>query len=102
MRILPITWNQQKDAIMELFQMNNDAVITQRYASPENIPYMKRAIGLTEYIIPGEDDRQKEYEEIQLLDKLSEPIEMPPDPMMMEQAMMMGMPPPPPHESTIN
>ena len=63
------------------------------YASPENMPYIKRAIGLNDYIVPGEDDRQKQYEEIQLL-LISEPIEMPPDPMMMEQAMMMGMPPP--------
>ncbi len=91
---LPITWNQQKDAIMELFQMNND-MITQSLMTPENIPYIKRAIGLSEYNIPGEDDRQKEYEEIQQLVN-SEPIEMPPDPMMMQQAMMMGGPAPQP------
>jgi hypothetical protein len=91
---LPITWNQQKDAIMQLFELNNEDVMS-TLASPENMPYLKRAIGLTDYIIPGEDDRQKEYEEIQLLVN-SEPIEMPPDPMMMQQAMMMGMPPPPP------
>jgi hypothetical protein len=91
---LPITWNQQKDAIMELFKMNNE-MLTGTLMTPENIPYIKRAIGLTDYIIPNEDDRQKQYEEIQLLIN-SEPIEMPPDPMMMEQAMQMGMPPPPP------
>jgi hypothetical protein len=91
---LPITWNQQKDAIMELFGMNNDMIMSTLMA-PENMPYIKRAIGLSDYIIPGEDDRQKQYEEIQLLLN-SEPIEMPPDPMMMEQAAMMGMPPPPP------
>jgi len=91
---LPITWNQQKDAIMELFGMNNDALM-ETLLSPENIPYIKKAIGLTDYIIPGEDDRQKQYEEIELLIN-SEPIEMPPDPMMMQQAMMNGMPPPPP------
>jgi hypothetical protein len=79
---------------MELFQLNNEG-ITATLASPENLPYIKRAIGLNDYIIPGEDDRQKEYEEIQLLIN-SEPIEMPPDPMMMQQAMMAGMPPPPP------
>ena len=91
---LPITWNQQKDAIMELFQLNNEG-ITNTLASPENIPYIKKAIGLDDYIIPGEDDRTKEYEEIQLLIN-SEPYELPPDPMMEQQAMMMGMPPPPP------
>lgn len=91
---LPITWNQQKDAIMELFGMNNDQIMSTLMA-PENMPYIKRAIGLTDYVIPGEDDRQKQHEEIQLLVS-SEPIEMPPDPMMMQQAMQMGMPPPPP------
>lgn len=91
---LPITWNQQKDAIMELFQLNNEGV-NATLASPENIPYLKKAIGLTEYVIPGEDDRQKQYEEIQLLIN-SEPIEVPPDEMMMMQAEMNGMPPPPP------
>jgi hypothetical protein len=91
---LPITWNQQKDAIMELFQLNNPDIM-QALASPENIPYLKKAIGLTDYIIPGEDDRQKQYEEIELLIN-SEPIQMPPDPNMMMQAQQMGMPPPPP------
>jgi hypothetical protein len=91
---LPITWNQQKDAIMELFQLNNPDIL-QTIASPENLPYLKKAIGLTDYIIPGEDDRQKQYEEIQQLVN-SEPIEMPPDPMMVQQAMMSGMPPPQP------
>jgi len=93
---LPITWNQQKDAIMELFNLNNDQVM-QTLASPENMPFIKKAIGLSDYIIPGEDDRQKQYEEIQLLIN-SEPIEMPADPMMAMQAQQMGMPPPPPIE----
>lgn len=91
---LPITWNQQKDAIMQLFELNNDQIL-ETLASPENMPYLKRVVGLNDFVIPGEDDRQKEHEEIQLLIN-SEPIEMPPDPMMMQQAMQMGMPPPPP------
>jgi hypothetical protein len=93
---LPITWNQQKDTIMELFGINNEMILS-TLMTPENIPYIKKAIGLSEYNIPGEDDRQKQYEEIQQLVN-SEPIMMPPDPMMMEQAMMMGMPPPEPQE----
>ena len=91
---LPITWNQQKDAIMELFQLNNEG-INATLASPENLPYIKRAIGLNDYIIPGEDDRQKEYEEIQIL-LATEPIEIPVDPMMAMQAQINGMPPPQP------
>jgi hypothetical protein len=93
---LPITWNQQKDTIMELIGLNNEYVNEGLFAT-ENIPYLKRAVGLTEFNVPGEDDRQKEYEEIQQLIN-SEPIVIPPDPMMMEQAMMAGMPPPPPQE----
>jgi hypothetical protein len=91
---LPITWNQQKDAIMELFKMNNDT-ITASLTTPENMPFLKKVIGLDQYIIPGEDDRQKQYEEIQQLIN-SEPIQMPPDPMMVQEAMQMGQPPPEP------
>ena len=58
-------------------------------------PVFEACNWINEYNIPNEDDRQKEYEEIQQLIN-SEPIEMPPDPMMMQQAMMMGMPPPAP------
>jgi hypothetical protein len=93
---LPITWNQQKDSIMELFKMNNEMLMG-TLMTPENIPFIKRAIGLTDYVIPGEDDRQKQYEEIQQLIN-SEPIQQPPDPMMEQQAMQMGQPPPPPVE----
>jgi hypothetical protein len=91
---LPITWNQQKDTIMELFKMQSDP-ITMMLMTPENIALIKKAVGLNDFVIPDGDDKQKEYEEIQLLIS-SEPIEMPPDPMMMEQAFQMGMPPPPP------
>ena len=33
-------------------------------AHPENLPYLKRALGLTDMFIPGEDDRNKQYAEI--------------------------------------
>jgi predicted RNA-binding Zn-ribbon protein involved in translation (DUF1610 family) len=72
---LPITWSQQKDAIMELFSLNNDEVL-KTLGSPENMPYLRKALGLTDYTIPGEDDRTKQYEEIvQLVN--SDPIQMP-------------------------
>jgi hypothetical protein len=76
---------------MELFQMNNEG-INASLMSPENMPYIRRAVGLSDYIIPGEDDRQKQYDEIKLLID-SEPIQMPPDPMMVQQAMMSGQDP---------
>jgi hypothetical protein len=89
---LPITWSQQKDTIMQLIETNNEMVLS-TLASPENLPYLRRAIGLTGYEVPGEDDRQKQYEEIvQLVN--SEPIVLPPDPQMIMQSLMMGAPPP--------
>lgn len=91
---LPITWNQQKDTIMELFNLNND-MIMQGILTPENLPYIKKAMGVTDFMIPGEAEQQKENEEIQQLVN-SEPIEVPPDPMMMQQAMMQGLPAPQP------
>jgi hypothetical protein len=63
---LPITWSQQKDVIMQLLQAGNPEVLA-AMASPENLPLLARAIGLTDFILPGEDDRQKQYEEIQIL-----------------------------------
>jgi hypothetical protein len=69
---LPSTWAQKKDVIMQLLQGNNPEVMA-AIASPENIPLLRQAIGLDDFIIPGEDDRDKQYEEIkQLLE--SEPI----------------------------
>jgi hypothetical protein len=97
---LPVTWSQQKDTIMQLLDTNNQEILA-TLASPENMPYLRRAIGLPDYIIPGESDRQKQYEEIvQLVN--STPMQIPPDPMMMQQYQMVamqsqmnGMPPPP-------
>ena len=43
---LPITWNQQKDSIMQLFEMNNEAIMAS-LMTPENMPFIKRAIGLS-------------------------------------------------------
>lgn len=72
---LPITWAQQKDVIMQLLQAGHEDVLRALF-SPENIPLVVQAIGLTDFEIPGEDDRQKQYEEIKVLLN-SEPIEVP-------------------------
>jgi len=45
-------------------------------SAPENLPIVKEAFGLDEFVMPGEDDRQKQYEEIQLL-LASQPISQP-------------------------
>ena len=102
---LPITWAQQKDTIEKLME-NQSPVIQSAISSPENVHWIAKAIGLPDFIVPGEDDRQKQYEEIKLLVN-SEPIVVPPDPMEVEnypvmayQAQVSGMPPPPPPEPT--
>jgi len=89
---LPLTWSQQKDVYMQLLD-NQNPKVQETISSPENIQALADAIGLTNFVVPGADDRQKQYEEIQLLIQ-SEPIIIPPDPMMVEMAPMMGQPPP--------
>lgn len=69
---LPVSWAQQKDVIMQLLQSNNPEVMA-FLSTPENLPFVRRAIGLDEFVVPGEDDRNKQYEEIQQL-LASEPI----------------------------
>jgi len=69
---LPLTWAAMKDVIMQMMQGANPMVM-EALMSPENIPMVKRTIGLNDFILPGEDDRQKQYEEIRQLIN-SEPI----------------------------
>jgi len=85
---LPMTWTQQRDVIMQLLQANNPQILA-TLAVPENLPMIREALGLVDFFMPGEDDRNKQFDEIkQLLN--SEPLSVPPDPMMAEQAMAMG------------
>jgi len=88
---LPITWGQRKDVYMQLLESQNEHILA-ALGSPENIKNLAEAIGLDGFIIPGEADRQKQYEEIRLLIN-SEPILQPPDPMMELQNAAQGLPP---------
>lgn len=78
---LPLTWSQQKDVIMQLLQAGNPQIL-EIIGSPENLPIIREAIGLVDFYVPGEDDRNKQYDEIKLLLN-SEPIPTN-DPMMPE------------------
>jgi len=65
---LPSTWAQKKEVIMQLLQTGNPFIL-EALAAPENLPFIADAIGLDEFRVPGEADRQKQYEEIkELLD----------------------------------
>jgi len=72
---LPITWSQRRDVVMELFKLGIPELM-QALSAPENIDLLKQAVGLDEFVVPGEADRNKQYEEIQQLIN-SEPIMMP-------------------------
>jgi hypothetical protein len=81
---LPITWMQQQEVVQRLLQSGNPELMQMLFA-PENLPLLKKSIGLVDLEIPGENDRNKQFEEIQVLMD-SEPIMLPPDPQMLQQA----------------
>lgn len=72
---LPMTWTQTRDIVMKMIEAQNPMFL-QWSAAPENIPVMRDVLGLTDFYIPGEDDRTKQYDEIKQL-LASEPIEEP-------------------------
>lgn len=63
---LPITEEQQKDIIMQLMALNNSEIF-EALSSPENLPFVRKIVRIPQFRLPGEDDRQKQYEEIQEL-----------------------------------
>ena len=69
---LPMTWSQQKDIIMQLLQSANPEILA-ILGSPENLPVIREAIGLTDFFVPGQDDVEATYDDIKLLLN-SEPI----------------------------
>jgi hypothetical protein len=72
---IPYTSAQVKDAVMQLVSSGNPQLL-QMIFSPENIPLLAQAIGLNSLVIPGEKDREKQYDEIsQLLE--AEPTQNP-------------------------
>lgn len=70
---LPLTWAQKRDILKEMMALQIPEVL-EAFADPENLPWVKEVLGLDDFVLPGENDRQKQYEEIQQLME-SEPIE---------------------------
>lgn len=70
---LPQSWSQRKDVIMQLLLSPNPGII-QMLMQPENLPVLREAIGLDNFFIPGADDVEKQWAEIQQL-IASTPIE---------------------------
>ena len=63
---LPQSIDQIRETIMNLLQTNNEQIIA-AIASPENLPVLQKVIGLNDFNIQGENDREKQLEEIGLL-----------------------------------
>ncbi len=93
---LPESWMQKKDTLMQFLQAA-DPVVMQALVDPQNLPLVAEAVGLSDFILPGADDREKQYEEINILIN-SQPIVIPTDPMEMMQGEMMGQQIPPEQE----
>lgn len=63
---LPLTWAQKKEAVMALINLSNPLILD-ALLSPENIPVVEQILGLTDFVIPGSVDRDKQWEEINIL-----------------------------------
>ena len=58
--------SQQRGVLQQLFGLK-DPLIQEALADPANLGYIKNVLGLTELVIPGEDARNKQLREIQML-----------------------------------
>ncbi len=70
---IPLTWAQKKDVVMQLLTASSPEVLAIINA-PENLTAIREAIGLPDFVVPGEEDKNKQHDEIKLLLN-SEPIE---------------------------
>jgi hypothetical protein len=88
---LPITWAQQKDTIMTLLQTGNQEILA-IMGAPENLPVVRKLLGITDMYVPGDDDREKQYAEIRLMLQ-QDPMQIPPsiDPSMAAKTPQMMM-----------
>lgn len=63
---LPMTWAQKKDVLVQLMQFNSPE-LNAILMHPRNFELMKKAIGITDFYIPGNDSRTKQLKEFYLL-----------------------------------
>jgi hypothetical protein len=93
---MPVSDDQKADIIMRLMDLNNTEVMA-ALTSPENLPFIRKIVKIPEFRLPGEDDRNKQYEEINKLIQTG-PLLVPPDEMEVGVSIANGMPPPEPVE----
>jgi hypothetical protein len=63
---LPMSWSQRKDVIQQLILSPNSNIMSW-LMQPENLPILRESIGLNNFSIPGADDVDKQWAEIQQL-----------------------------------
>lgn len=63
---LPQSFAETRDVITNLMQLNNPQVLA-ILGNAGNLEKMREALGMTQFAIPGEESREKQYAEIQLL-----------------------------------
>ena len=59
---LPLSWSQKKDFIMQLANLQDDRIGSILF-HPNNAELIKRVTGMQDMYIPGEYDRNKQYQE---------------------------------------
>jgi hypothetical protein len=57
----------QQRAVLQQLMASSDPLIQQALADPANIGFVKSALGLSEMVVPGEDSRNKQLREIDIL-----------------------------------
>ena len=57
----------QQRAVLQQLMANPDPMVQATLREPANLAFIKSVIGLTELVVPGEDSRNKQLREIQLL-----------------------------------
>ncbi len=87
---IPVSDDQKADIIMKLMELNNTEVL-QALTTPENLPFIRKIVKIPEFRLPGEDDRNKQYEEINVLIN-SAPIVQQIDPMLAAVSEANGVP----------
>ena len=60
---LPQTWAQKRDLLMQLMQLNNPEIL-KALGAPENLGILSECLGLEDFSVPGEMDREKQLKEI--------------------------------------
>jgi hypothetical protein len=57
----------QQRAVVQQLMASSDPLIQQALADPSNIGFVKSVLGLADLVVPGEDSRNKQLREIELL-----------------------------------